>query len=263
VNRKIPIKAAKSPFCDVHQTSASPGWLSISKMGYLLVVLISTFLGLVSLASADFSPCNRTDGVPSCPYGGGCRDPSPATCAYVTQTPNAPKDYCPRATCQRFILDWGNGVHSTGLLSYTATLENSTRIFNRWSCGGAKDNGYGTICNSGFSCQRALTLAPPVCSPVYPSCAADRTGCAEGEKCVSDPRVIVFGNTPPGYICLPANATCTVDVEKSGPGGDEGRHECGIQGNCVEGICMTAIDCTKTVYGCPGTGFDYNNGYPT
>jgi len=106
-----------------------------------------------------------------------------------------------------------------------------------------------------------MTVAPPVCSPLYSSCAADGTGCAEGEKCVNDPRVIVFGITPPSYICVLGNATCTVDVEKDGPGGDEGRQECGILGNCVGGVCMTMIDCTKTVYGCPGTGFDYSNGY--
>ena len=109
--------------------------------------------------------------------------------------------------------------------------------------------------------SRTLTVAPPVCSPLHSSCAVDGTGCATGEKCVSDPRVIMFGNTPPSHICLPGNAICTMDLEENETGGDEGRQECGILGKCVVGICMTIIDCTKTVYGCPGTGFNYSNGY--
>jgi hypothetical protein len=58
-------------------------------------------------------------------------------------------------------------------------------------------------------------------------------------------------------ICISGSVTCESVV---GAGGGEGRAACGVYSNCVSGVCMRMIDCEKSVYGCPGTGFNYGDG---
>ncbi|KAH6662472.1 hypothetical protein B0J14DRAFT_707584 [Halenospora varia] len=213
----------------------------------LIMTIAALPLTTTALPSA-FNSCNRTDSIIPCPYGGGCEYP-PLSC--VGSTSIITQD-CASAVCRRNCIDWGNGVTSTGLCAYPATTENGMKVFNPWSCDMRKEI-YSTNCTSGYACQRSRTKAPPICSPVYKTCDANSTGCAaEGEICVNDPRRnAVYGIAK---ICISTSVQCKIG---DGLGGDEGRKECDLYSDCVNGVCIRMIDCDNKAYGCPGTGFDY------
>jgi hypothetical protein len=96
--------------------------------------------------------------------------------------------------------------------------------------------------------------------PFTPYVALTGLDAQRAEIYVNDLRVnLLYGNS--SRICISRKVNCTVDFEKTGSGGDEGRNDCGVFGTCTNGVCMDMIDCTKAVYWCPASGFDYSNGY--